>query len=54
VHLADRLNEDAKAALIHTFFEGAFADGEVESRETEMIAYACELLGISTQRVGGR
>jgi len=50
-HLGKRLDDDGKAALIQTFFESAFADGEVEPREAEMIAYACEQLGVPVARI---
>lgn len=50
-HLPEHLNDDAKAALIQTFFESALADGSYEPREAQMIAYACQLLGIPADRI---
>lgn len=49
--LPEHLNEDARAALIQTFFESALADGSYEPREAQMIVYACKLLGIPSERI---
>ena len=50
-HLPEHLNEDARAALVQTFFDSALADGAYDEREAEMIRYACSLLGIPPERI---